>query len=163
MKFLTSSDKIALYCREEEISYRSLIGWTASLARQHGAGTKERVVICAENQPGWIAAFYSAWRTQSIPVPIDVTATVDEIAYVLKDCQPSAIFTSKTVRRTCKPQPPRPVDARMFILEDHPHRQRSRPAMTTPDSPMDDIAVIITPNYGQPQGRDAVVCNLYAN
>lgn len=167
MKFLTSSDKIALYCREEEISYRSLIGWTASLARQHGVGTKERVVICAENQPGWIAAFYSAWRTQSIPVPIDVTATVDEIAYVLKDCQPSAIFTSKTVAPNLQAAATEAgCDARMFILEDHPAPTEVAPGDDDfPDSPMDDIAVIIytSGTTGSPKGVMLSFANLYAN
>ncbi|HOG52140.1 MAG TPA: class I adenylate-forming enzyme family protein, partial [Lentisphaeria bacterium] len=153
---MTSSDKIALYCRDEEISYRSLIGWTASLARQHGAGPKERVVICAENQPGWVAAFYSAWRTQSIPVPVDVTATVDEIAYVIKDCQPSAIFTSKAVVPNLQAAAAKAgCDVRVIILEDHPAPATITPGDDDfPDNPMDDIAVIIytSGTTGSPKG-----------
>ena len=167
MKFLTSSDKIALYCREEEISFRSLIGWTASLARQHGAGSEERVVICAENQPGWIAAFYSAWQTRSIPVPVDVMATVDEIAYIIKDCQPAAAFTSRTAAPNLLAAVAKAgCDVRVIILEDHPLPAAIEPGDEDfPDSPMDDIAVIIytSGTTGSPKGVMLSFANLHAN
>lgn len=167
MKFLTSSDKIAIYCQDEEISFRSLIGWTAALARRHGAGPEDRVLICAENQPAWIAGFYSAWQTRSIPVPIDVMATVDEMAYIVRDCQPTAAFASTASAPNLREAIALAgCDVPVIILEENPcPEQPAAGDEEFADSPMDDIAVIIytSGTTGSPKGVMLSFANLHAN
>ena len=56
------------------------------------AGAK--TVILSENREGWIYAFFSIWLNRGIAVPVDATATPDEVAYTLRDSEAECIWTS---------------------------------------------------------------------
>ena len=56
----------------------------------------DKIAIYSENRPEWIFAFYAGWLNGKIVVPIDATASIDEVAYMLNDSQPSVVFYSNT-------------------------------------------------------------------
>ena len=40
-------------------------------------------------------SFFAVWLQEGIAVPVDVTSTAGDIAYILSDCQPDAVWVSK--------------------------------------------------------------------
>ena len=52
----------------------------------------ERVAILAANTPEWAVALYAIWNIHAIAVPIDFMSTPEEIAYILDDCTPVAVW-----------------------------------------------------------------------
>lgn len=86
--------KNAIICGETQISYDALRGKIAQFSQLTKDLKAERIAIYSENQVGWIYAFYSGWDNNSTVVPIDFLSSVDEVAYILKDCYPEIIFTS---------------------------------------------------------------------
>lgn len=55
----------------------------------------EKIAIFSENRAEWIFAFYSGWKNDSTVVPIDFMASVTDVSFILNDCKPEIIFTSK--------------------------------------------------------------------
>lgn len=93
--FLHSSEKTALILKDSKISYNELlrhINYYASLFQGENPG---KVAIFFENRAEWAYAFYSVWKKEAIPVPIDYLASAEEVVYILNDCKPSILFCSK--------------------------------------------------------------------
>jgi len=59
-----------------------------------GLGKGDRVAILSENRLEWALADLAALSLGAVDVPIYPTLLPDAIAYILKDCQPAAIFVS---------------------------------------------------------------------
>lgn len=94
--FPKASGKTALIYNDKEISYDEFILNTKKYASiVKSINPQERVVIFAENRPEWVYAFYTSWINSCIAVPVDYLSTPEETAYILKDCKPSHVFTSK--------------------------------------------------------------------
>lgn len=55
----------------------------------------ERVIILSENRIGWVCALYAIWKNGAVAVPVDATSTAEDVAYILRDCRPSGIWTSR--------------------------------------------------------------------
>ncbi len=54
----------------------------------------DRVVICMENRPEWIASLFAVLFKGAVAVPVDYMLTKDEVFNILKDCQPKSVITS---------------------------------------------------------------------
>jgi long-chain acyl-CoA synthetase len=167
MKLLQNSDKIALIYKNEQISYDRFIGITAIYARLISAAPGDRVAIFSENRPEWTYAFYAAWRKQAIPVPIDAMASVDEIAYILKDSTPNAVFVSPQLQATMEKaiaqaecQTTLHVFGHVAIPESFSEEDRQFPEVGA-----DETAVIIytSGTTGSPKGVMLSYENLRAN
>ncbi|MCB0281091.1 MAG: AMP-binding protein [Calditrichae bacterium] len=91
--FLKPSDKTAIFYKNEKISYNFLIQNANAYAKFIPSDT-EHVAIFAENRPDWIYAFYAGWAKNATVIPIDFMSSADEVAYILNDCKPGAIFYS---------------------------------------------------------------------
>ncbi len=94
--------KTALIKGEQRISYKELIEHMSSFASLVDALPGERVVICSENRPEWIYAFYGAWQRGCIVVPIDYMSSLQEVYYIVKETEPSVIFCSNQTQKTIK-------------------------------------------------------------
>lgn len=92
--FLNSSDKIAIYAGENEISYAQLIRRVEAYAGQLEIKPGERAAIFAENCVEWIYAFYAVWAAGGIAVLFDFAASDKELAHMLQDSQPKIVITS---------------------------------------------------------------------
>lgn len=68
------------------------------LSQQYAAYSRntesDKIAIFAENRSEWIFAFYGGWLNGKIVVPIDHTASVDDVAYMLNDSQPGVVYYS---------------------------------------------------------------------
>ena len=54
----------------------------------------DRVVICMENRPEWIASLFAVFFKGAVAVPLDYMLSEEEIFNVLRDCQPRCVITS---------------------------------------------------------------------
>ena len=89
--------KNALIWNDETVSYETLLrqAWaTAGCLGQAG----DRVAVFSENRVEWAFAAYGVWAASRTLVPVDYLSTAEELAYVLDDCEPGAIFCSEKTR-----------------------------------------------------------------
>lgn len=86
--------KTAIYWKDSEISYADLLAHSGALASLYFSAPGERVVIFSENRPEWISVLYSAWRNHCVVVPVDSFSPANEVAYILGQTEPVAVFCS---------------------------------------------------------------------
>ena len=98
MMFIKNSPNIAIVTENSEISYTDLLKTVALFSDILGKLDGKRVLIISENRPEYIYAFYGIWKSDGIVVPVDFMSTPDEIAYIINDCSPDAVFFSEKVR-----------------------------------------------------------------
>lgn len=89
-----AGDKTAVVFGRESVSYNLLTSKVTTFSQLYNEEKVNRIAIYSENQVGWIYAFYSGWKNGATVVPIDFMSSVDEVAYVLKDCFPEVVFVS---------------------------------------------------------------------
>lgn len=105
MSMINPSDRIAIIASNREITFRGMLQHVSHFASFITQGTPEKsetmpgcnkkILILSENREGWIYALYAIWYKGCIAVPVDATATVHDVAYILGDCTPDAIWTSR--------------------------------------------------------------------
>ncbi|SNZ15186.1 AMP-binding protein [Hydrogenobacter hydrogenophilus] len=91
--------KTALIHRGKSITYKELIDNINSFAYLLDTAVGERVAIISENRPEWVYAFYAIWQRGAVAVPIDFMSSPEEIQYILKETEPSAVCFSSTTEQ----------------------------------------------------------------
>ena len=100
---IKESDNIAIMSGDSNITFKQLLDYINLFAGQtirdeaqpRTAANLSKTLIFSENRQGWLYAFFSVWQNRGIAVPVDASSMVDDVAYILRDCQPSAIWTSR--------------------------------------------------------------------
>lgn len=95
-QIIRDHNKTAIISFGHRVSYKEMLGHIASFSALSPCGQDTRTVIFSENRAGWIYAFYAVWANRGIAVPVDAASTVEDLSYVLSDCQPQCIWTSRT-------------------------------------------------------------------
>ena len=90
--------RTAVFWKDSEISYADLLAHSAALASLYFSAPGERVVIFSENRPEWISALFSIWRNRCVVVPVDAFSPAAEVAYILRQTKPVALFCSAKTR-----------------------------------------------------------------
>lgn len=88
----------AVFWQETEITRSDLLAHSAALASLYFSAPGERIVLFSENRPEWITALLSIWRNHCIAVPVDAMSPAPELAYVLGQTEPVALFCSAKTR-----------------------------------------------------------------
>ena len=88
-------NKIAIVAGSRSVTYGELFGQVARYALLTPKGKETKTVILSENRQGWVYAFFSVWLNEGIAVPVDASSTADDVAYILRDCRPDAVWVSK--------------------------------------------------------------------
>lgn len=91
---IKASEKIAIIAGNHEVTFADMlrhIDLFAESTPTNGAKT----LILSENREGWIYALYAIWAQRGIAVPVDAGSTVSDVAYIMRDCAPSAVWTSR--------------------------------------------------------------------
>lgn len=99
---ITKTDKVAIIASEREISFSCMLQHISHFAQSSPTERTAKTIIFSENREGWIYALWGVWAAGGIVVPIDASSTVDDLAYVLRDCAPEAIWTSRTLEPTVR-------------------------------------------------------------
>ncbi len=118
--------KAAIITPSHEVSYAELMQYIKGYAMlMKGAlydgvsasGTKKKVLIFSENNEEWVYAFFAIWYNGDIAVTVDATATVSDVAYIMKDSGADAIWVSSTTESVAREAVAQAgIDIRMFAI-----------------------------------------------
>ena len=92
---LESSQKTAVAFGDETITYSQLMNRTDCYYELIEEQKASKILIYSENRPEYLYAFYAGWKKKCTIVPVDHLATPDELLYIINDCKPEIIFTSR--------------------------------------------------------------------
>lgn len=169
MRFLEDHQKTALIFEEQQVSFAQLLQEVTKYANVFQAQECKKVAIYSENRLEWVYAFYAAWKSECIVVPIDFMATPEEVAYILEDCQPEVIFCSREKAQGIKET----IETLSYkitclLFEELPDRLEQMPPpeeFAFPERPKDDTAMLIytSGTTGSPKGVMLSFDNVMAN
>lgn len=166
-------NKIAIIAGEHEVTYAEMLQRVAQFSRKTPSGPDTKTVIFSENREGWAYAFYAIWLNEGVAVPVDATSTVGDVAYILDDCKPDAVWVSAGLERTIRAAIEQAgVSTAVNIIDDYESLSLAGEpktsllpwsALSEPDN--QDTAVIIytSGTTGSPKGVMLSYANLKAN
>lgn len=99
---ITNHNKTAIWTAEREISYSEMLSRISDFSSRCPIGQHGKVVIFSENRPAFAYALYAIWENGGVAVPVDSTSSAADLAYVLKDCQPEAVWASEKTEATAR-------------------------------------------------------------
>jgi len=88
--------------KDQKIDYNELIQKVNSFSTLLPSTNFSKVAIFSENRFEWVYAFYSVWMKKAVAVPIDFMSSMEDVAFILKDCKPEVIFYSNTTKEVCE-------------------------------------------------------------
>lgn len=94
-------DKDAILCGGERLTFAQLDDTTNRLAnamRSRGVGVGDRIAIQLQNTVEFARAFVAITKAGGIAVPVNTRLAPGEIAYILADSAPKAVFVSDETR-----------------------------------------------------------------
>ena len=88
-------DRTAIITPTEEISYAEMLANIRKYAQYVSMEKGAKTIVFAENCVEWIYSFFSIWQNRGIAIPVDASSTADDVAYIMNDAQPDAIWVSE--------------------------------------------------------------------
>jgi long-chain acyl-CoA synthetase len=161
---LRDHDKTAILENGRAFSYGELLSRTHDFAAACPLAPGDRLILLSENRSEWIFAFLSGWENRAVSVPVDIQTPPEELAYILADAEPAAVFASRALepaaRRAIADSGSR---ARLLLLEDIP--AATAPPPSFPEAPPDELAAILytSGTTGRPKGVMLTHGNMQAN
>ena len=171
--------KIAIIAGNHNVTYSELLQRVAQFSRKTPKGKDTKTVIFSENREGWAYSFFSVWLNEGVAVPLDASSTANDVAYILNDCRPDAIWVSKerepvlheAIKALAQDGSAEWTPTVLFIDDYEPLSVAEEPvtsilpwsALSEPDN--DDTAIIIytSGTTGSPKGVMLSYANLKAN
>jgi len=92
---IPDSDNVAIVAGEINITFAELLKHVYDYAQKTPNNGGGRTLIFADNSIGWVYAFYSVWENGGVPVPVDASSTVSDVAYIVNDSKPVCVWTSR--------------------------------------------------------------------
>lgn len=95
---IEKKEKLAIVYKDREYTYSELLQYSTAYQRFFSKDGKnpEKVLIFADNSPEYFFATYGTFRCGAIVVPVDVTSTLKELAFIMNDCRPEILFISSS-------------------------------------------------------------------
>ncbi len=152
---IQKSNKTALVFGEKKVDYNNLLIKIDQFSQLFNCDKEDRIAIFSENRLEWVYAFYAIWKKKGIPVPIDYLSKPDEVRYILQDCTPTFVFTSKnnleTLNKAVDKLEKKPD---IIVFEKITHDFDEIEAQNFPTRDKDDSACIIysSGTTGNPKG-----------
>lgn len=164
MNFIKPSKKTALIYAEKEISYNQLLDNIDVFSSVLDIEKDEKVAIFSENRPEWIYSFFAVWKKGGVNVPIDFMSNEEELFYILQDCKPKVIFTSKNNKeKVNKIKEKLDYDLKVFVYEELNFNKVNH--VKEVENDLEDVAVILytSGTTGNPKGVMLSYKNLLSN
>lgn len=90
-----SLDRLAIMSNGGDVTYREMLQHVSVFGSKTRDLMPQKTIIFSENRIGWVYAFFSVWQNRSIAVPVDASATVHDLEYIIKDCTPECMWVSR--------------------------------------------------------------------
>jgi len=163
--FLQNSNRPAIHFKNSSYTFAQIHENLSFYSSLFSIEPQARVVIFSENRPEWIFAFYAIWNQKGVVIPVDYLSTAKELAYILKDAQPSHIFYSTERETVVNEAIELSLSKTTLISLDQPYLKPSVVNDTLPARDMVDTAVIIytSGTTGSPKGVMLSYGNIWAN
>ncbi|MDP3705055.1 MAG: amino acid adenylation domain-containing protein [Legionellaceae bacterium] len=97
---IKSPQKVAFYCQEQQISYKTLNKLANKLAhfiRQNVSGSGKYIAIYMDRSIETIICLLAIMKSNNTYVPIDVDTPLKQFKQIIKNCHAAAILTTKTL------------------------------------------------------------------
>jgi len=162
---IKDSNRIAIIAGEQRITYSELLEHINVFAQETPCQKGERTLIFADNCVGWVYAFYSVWDNGGIPVPVDASSTVSDVAYIVNDCKPVSVWTNaKKLDVLQKALAETGHQATIHLIEDY-ENQATQGKKAKIEYKEEDTAVIIytSGTTGSPKGVMLSFTNILVN
>lgn len=88
-------NRIAIIQGERRVTFSELFVQIRRFAAVSGLRRGTKTIVFGENREEWVYALFSVWLNGGIAVPVDAMSTAEDVAYILKDCQPEGAWVSK--------------------------------------------------------------------
>lgn len=92
---IQASDRIAIISGEHRVTFTEMLQRISVYAEHCPKEAGSKTLILSENREGWLYALYAVWCNKGIVVPVDAGCTAHDVAYILSDCTPQAIWVSR--------------------------------------------------------------------
>ncbi|MGB9766522.1 MAG: AMP-binding protein [Sulfurihydrogenibium sp.] len=165
MIFIKPSEKTALIYAGESISYRQLLDYVEFFSSLLDINKDDKVAIFSENRPEWIYSFFAVWKRGGINVPVDFMSNEEDLLYILQDCKPKVIFTSKNNYEKVKNLKEKlDYTLKVFVFEDLNLKPINH-KMEEVKSSLEDTALILytSGTTGNPKGVMLSYKNILSN
>jgi acyl-CoA synthetase (AMP-forming)/AMP-acid ligase II len=73
------------------------------LQRQCGVRRGDRVLLCSQNCPQFVIAYYAILRADAVVVPVNAMCTASEIAYYIEDSEARVAFAARELYGSLQP------------------------------------------------------------
>lgn len=157
---------VAIIAGENKISFDEMFRRITLFADHSPKTPGAKTIILSENREGWIYAMYGVFENKGIVVPVDATCTSHDIAYIINDCTPEAVWTSKKkydlVAQGIK-ESGRELKINLIDNYEYAPLTDEQPALT--EYAEDDVALICytSGTTGSPKGVMLTYKNMMAN
>lgn len=167
-------NKIAIIASKHDVTYGELLQRVAQFARKTPKGKETKTVIFSENREGWAYSFFSVWLNEGIAVPVDASSTASDVAYILNDCRPDAVWVSKEKEPVLREALSllNSQEPSVFIIDDYESLSlQDEPvtsilpwsALSEPDNSDTALIIYTSGTTGSPKGVMLSYANLKAN
>jgi len=165
--FIRPLQKTAVFTSEKEISYSEVLANIDYFFDVLGDATGERVLIISENRPEYIYAIYGIWKAGGSVTPVDFMSVSEDIAYIINDCEPAVVFTSKKLydKVAGSIELSGKKDIRVIVFENIPADEKKRTPEALDFKDMERTALLIytSGTTGDPKGVMLSFTNMQAN
>lgn len=163
---IANYDKTAIWTVDREVSYDEMLRRISACATMGRVPAGERVVIFSENRPAFIYALYAIWANGATAVPVDCTSSATDLAYVLRDCAPTAIWTSEACESTVREAIAQAGGNQRVLLmnkEIEDGEVNAEPVSIAYDNAATAVIIYTSGTTGSPKGVMLSFENLYFN
>jgi long-chain acyl-CoA synthetase len=130
--------------------FAAKVAGVARELRSWGIGPGDRIAILSENRYEWVAADFASLLLGAVVVPIYTTLTAEQIAYLLRDSRPRAIFVSSEQHLARVRSIREHTSLERIVVMDHVPSENavrmSAMAQSSSGSPVESIARVMQPN-----------------